>query len=178
MNKSLTLMALVGLFGLNLLYGQTAEAAQAPNYQKYCSTYHKGSFPNSFRATGEPICTKRTSRLSMMHYRVNVGEACRLTTGSRAFRRTGRGKYLCLGKGGAPRVTFPDVAPNYRKYCQTYHRGSFVNTLRATQEKICTTRTSQYRMVHNRINLAEACRLTTGKRTFRRYGPGKVRCTR
>ena len=178
MNNRLFLLVLISFFGTNLIYIKPADAAQAPNYKRYCNTYHKGSFPNSFRSTGEPICTKRTSRLSMMHYRVNVGEACRLTTGSRSFRRTGRGKYSCLGRSTKSRVAFSGVTPNYRKYCKRKHKGSFVNTLRATKEKICTTRTSQYRMVHNRINLAEACRITTGKRTFRRYGPGVVRCNR
>ena len=65
--------------------------------------------------------------------------------------------------------------PNYRSYCARMHPGSFVNRLRTTGEYICTQR-SRYQMRHYRVNLARACRLTTGSYTYRNFGRGYVLC--
>jgi hypothetical protein len=154
-----------------------ATTGRAPDYARYCRTYHRGGFVTFTKGMRDPQCTLRTSRYSLRHYRIPVAEACRLTTGSRAFRRVAVGRYVCLGRGRpapAPRAT--GVTPNYARYCATFHRGSFANVNRVTREHICTLRTSQYRVLHYRINYAGACRLTTGSTRFRRYGPGVVRC--
>ena len=156
-----------------------AVAGRTPDYARYCRTYHRGAMVSYTRGTREPLCTLRTGQYQQRHYRIRVAEACRLTTGSRAFRRVAVGRYVCLGRGRpAPTPRATGVAPNYARYCATFHRGSFANRNRVTREYICTRRTSNYRVMHYRINLAGACRLTTGSTRFRRYGPGVVRCFR
>lgn len=67
------------------------------------------------------------------------------------------------------------VSPNYARYCQSVHPGSFVNRFRATGAYICTKR-SRYQMRHYRINLARACQLTTGNTRYRNFGGGFVKC--
>ena len=67
------------------------------------------------------------------------------------------------------------VSPNYTRYCQVTHPGSFVNRLRTTGAYICTQR-SRYQMRHYRINLARACQLTTGNTRYRNFGRGFVQC--
>lgn len=67
------------------------------------------------------------------------------------------------------------VSPNYTRYCQTTHPGSFVNRFRTTGEYICTRR-SRYQLRHYRINLARACQLTTGNTGYRNFGRGFVQC--
>jgi hypothetical protein len=154
----------------------TAEAATAPNYRSYCARYHRGSFVNYMRGTRQPICTIRRGRYQLMHYRINVGQACRLTTGSAAFVRRGW-SYVCIGRrrvgsGGVIR----QVRPNFSRYCGRYHRGSFVNSFRGTGQPICTRRIGRYQLRHYRINIAEACRLTTGLRAWRRVAVGRYVC--
>ena len=65
-----------------------------PNIQGYCSRYHRGSFANTMRANGAPICTLK-NHYSMMHYRVNLNTACRLAGGNGRYQQVAYGNYRC-----------------------------------------------------------------------------------
>ncbi len=180
--RGLLLAAAMGLPAL-LVPAAPADAQNVrPNYAKYCRTYYPGSIVNRFRGSNEPICTRIIGRYTRYHYRINIGEACRLTTGSRAFRRVGAGRYVCLGRRrGISRPTLRgrlDGPPNYAKYCRTYYPGSIVNYMRLTREPLCTRILGPLQRMHYRINIAQACRLTTGSPRYVRVASGQYRCFR
>ena len=158
----------------------SAEAAVQPNYARYCQSIHPGSFVNRMRATGDYICTQR-SRYQLRHYRINLARACQLTTGNTRYRNFGRGFVQCANRRTVRQPYTPSRAvsvrggPNYARYCQLTHPGSFVNRMRATGEYICTQR-SRYQLRHYRINLARACQLTNGSTRYRNFGRGFVQC--
>lgn len=171
-----------GLFAVSSLSASgTAEAApRQPNYGAYCARMHPGSSVNRLNTTGEYICTQR-SRLQMRHYRVNLAQACQLTTGTPSYRNFGRGYVLCNERRivtpsprtlprPAPRPSgFVMRAPNIGAYCARMHPGSVVNRFRATGEYICTLR-SRLQMRHYRINMAQACMLSWRTTSFRYVG--------
>jgi hypothetical protein len=169
--------------------GQAEAAPRQPNYRAYCARAYPGSSANRLRTTGEYICTRR-SRLQMRHYRVNLAQACQLTTGNPTYRNFGRGYVLCNERRVAtpnPRLNPRPAAgprsaggafraPNLRAYCARQHPGSFLNRLRTTGEYICTQRT-RLQMRHYRINLARACMLTWRTPSFRYVGSrGNPQC--
>jgi hypothetical protein len=171
-----------GLFAASSLpLSGTAEAApRQPNYGAYCARMHPGSFVNRLNTTGEYICTQR-SAYQLRHYRVNLAQACQLTTGNPSYRNFGRGYVLCNERRVVtyvPRVQ-PRVqprpsrivmrAPNISAYCARMHPGSFVNRFRATGEYICTQRFN-YQLRHYRINMAQACMLSWRTTAFRYVG--------
>lgn len=166
-----TLVVAAGLGGAG--FTKPAEAAVAPAFNKYCQKYHRGSFVNSFRANGAPICTLKT-HYSMRHFRINIGTACRLAGGNGRYRQVAYGRYQCTRGRTNPRVG-RWVAPNIRGYCQRYHRGSFVNHMRANGSPICTLRASRS-MMHYRVNLNTACRLAGGNGSYQRVSFGRYRC--
>ena len=154
-----------------------------PNYARYCNTYYRPSFVNRLRANNEPICTRRVGRYAMYHYRIPIAEACRLTTGNRAFRRVGPGIYRCvvrLGPRALPRPVRPTRAvgraPNYRLYCARYFPGTVAVRQRATREPLCARFVSRYQRFYYRINIRAACRLTTGSARVVRVAAGEYRC--
>ncbi len=168
-----------------------AQAASQPNYSRYCSTVHPGSFVNRMRATGAYVCTTRTHNgLGMLHHRINLARACQLTTGNTRYRNHGQGFIQCQDRAvvrrPAPRpqprpasVPTGQGQPNYARYCNTVHRGSFVNRMRTTGAYVCTMRSHNgLGLTHYRINLARACQLTNGSTSFRNFGNGFVQCQR
>jgi hypothetical protein len=152
-----------------------------PNYARYCNTYYRLSFVNRLRATNEPICTRRIGPYAMYHYRIRIGEACRLTTGNRLFRRIGPGIYRCVVRfvrRPAPRANIPRTgrAPNYRVFCARYYPGTVFTRQRVTREPYCTRFMGRYQRYHYRINVRAACRLTTGSTRVIRVASGIYRC--
>ena len=164
----------------------TAEAAVSPNYNKYCQKYHRGSFVNSMRSNGAPLCTLRTQN-SMTHYRININTACRLAGGTGAYNRVAFGRYQCTTRrvvrnnrnfNKSRNARFRGtVQPNVSGYCQRYHRGSFANYFRATGAPACTLKI-HYSMKHYRVNLNTACRLAGGNGTYYRVAYRNYQCNR
>jgi len=69
---------------------------RAPNVGAYCARMHPGSFVSRFRATGEPICTRRFN-YQLRHYRINFAQACMITWRTTNFRFVGgRNNPQCL----------------------------------------------------------------------------------
>lgn len=112
-------IAAIALFALaSIVAFEAPAAAQAKvdaDFAKYCRT----KFPNSIpvRRGNRRFCNQRGTLQG-----VDLGEACRLTTGSRRYEQDGA-RVLCLrGSGGAaPRRA---GEPDFRRYCRTRHPGS------------------------------------------------------
>ena len=153
-----------------------AEAAVSPAFGKYCQKYHRGSFVNSYRANGAPICTLK-NHYSMRHFRINIATACRMAGGTGRYSQVAYGRFSCVTRTAnrTNRRVGRWVAPNIRGYCQRYHRGSFVNHMRANGSPICTLRAS-HSLMHYRVNLNTACRLAGGNGRYQRVSYGRYRC--
>lgn len=178
--------ALVCALPLSLLAVSAPASAQArlvpPDYARYCNTYYRPSFVNRLRATNEPICTRRVGRYAMYHYRIPIAEACRLTTGSRAFRRVGPGVYRCVvalsrpAPGRRTAIIARGRPPDYRRYCARFFPGTFPVRQRVTRLPLCARIISRYQRLYYRINIRAACRLTTGSTRVVRVAAGEYRC--
>ena len=169
-----TLVVAAGMGSIG--FASQAEAAVNPAFSKYCQKYHRGSFVNSYRANGAPICTLK-NRYSMRHFRINIGTACRLAGGTGRYSQVAYGRYRCATRTAnrTNRRAVRWVAPNIRSYCQRYHRGSFVNHMRSNGSPLCTLRAS-HSMKHFRVNLNTACRLAGGTGRFQKVSYGRYRC--
>jgi hypothetical protein len=147
-----------------------AEAA-APNYQHYCAKRFPGSFVSRHNATGELLCTVR-STYSLMHYRLNYAEACNMQYGSPNFRRFGPGNVDCTGRTaagpGRQRVlSFGDM----NNYCARAFRNASANYSEPYGRWVCTVRTNNgLGLMHYTANLAQACQVNAGTFRFQQTG--------
>jgi hypothetical protein len=161
------------LAALALAVGGTAFAgsahAVAPDYQKYCSQQHPGSFVTRNRATNEAMCTLR-SAYSLVHYRINIAYACQLTTGSAAARSTGGGNFDCVG-GSTTTARNGQVMHqgHYQRYCNGAGGGqaSFSYQL---NDWVCSLKTAWNRLEHRRVNYGQACYANFGSSSPRAVG--------
>ena len=160
----------------------TAEAAVSPNYQRYCNTYHRGSFVTVNRITGRRMCTRRTyNGYGLLHRRINLASACRLTTGSTAYRIYGRGFVQCGRRRVINRPIYgvAQRAPNLSGYCRRYHGYASANYSYRLRRWICTQRVNGgYGLRHYTINMARACYVTYRTTAVRYLGgdPRHPRC--
>jgi hypothetical protein len=173
MSRHLARFAAAALvLGAGIAAASSAHAV-APNYQRYCSTHHPGSFVNRLLATGEPVCTLRTyGGYGLMHYRINYGEACRLTNGSFAFRGTGAGVDCTGAANPSGRVLTQN---DYQKYCQrTYGNGAMASFSFPRNAWLCTVRTyNGLGLMHYHANIAAACSVNYGTSRFVRLGDNR-----
>jgi len=150
--------AIAGLAVASIAASERPAVAQGKldaDFAKYCRT----KFPNSIpvRRGNRRFCNQRGTLQG-----IDLGEACRLTTGSRRYERDGA-RVLCLrgSAAGAPRRTTGE--PDYRRYCRTKHPGSiYVRRASARQPGGIAHQCRQPGRVqgyvlHN-IDLAAACR--------------------
>lgn len=159
--------------GAGLAAASTSAHAVAPNYQKYCATHHPGSFVNRILTTGEPVCTLRTyGGYGLMHYRINYGEACRLTNGSYAYRGTGAGVDCTGAANPSGRVLTQN---DYQRYCvRAYGPNAMASFSYPRNAWLCTVRTyGGYGLMHYHANIAAACQVAYGTSRFVRLGDNR-----
>jgi hypothetical protein len=180
---------IAGLAIASIAAGGTSAVAQAKvdaDFAKYCRTHYPNSTP-ALRGIRH-FCNQRGTLQG-----VDLGEACRLTNGSRRYELDGA-RVLCLSgpSTGGPRQTAGE--PDFQRYCRTkYPNSTYVRRPASRQPggiaHLCRQpgRVQGY-VLHN-IDLAAACRqshgvsgyviagnrvvcgLARGSSTRRRYSP-------
>lgn len=171
--------ALAGLVpGLALILLAAAPAAPAlaqskvdADLSKYCRTKFPNSAPTIRRGV-DHYCNRGGSLQG-----IDLAEACRLTTGSRRYERLGA-RVLCLKtRAGAPRPSARTDA-DFARYCRAKYPNSGYRRLptRRGVKHVCR-QVNAHGATNQGIDLAEACRMTTGSRRYRRVGH-RVLCVR
>ena len=163
---------ILATLGLALIGGAAFAApshAAAPDYQRYCSQQHPGSFVTRNRITNDPMCTLR-SAYSLVHYRINISYACQLTTGSPSARAIGGGNYDCLGGRSTASANGRVMSQShYQNYCNRAGGGqaSFSYQL---NDWVCSVKTAWNRLEHRRVQYGQACVANFGQSSPRAVG--------
>lgn len=174
LSSTIRIGAIAGAAIASIAAGGTAAVAQAKvdaDFAKYCRT----RFPNSTPALRgiRRYCNQRGTLQG-----VDLGEACRLTTGSRRYERDGA-RVLCLrpARGGRPAGRRVAGEPDFRRYCRTKYPNSIYVPRSGRVTHLCRQpgRVQGY-VLHN-IDLAAACRLTHGVGGYVRSG-NRILCRR
>jgi hypothetical protein len=184
MTKRITLCAASAAAGLAALIAVagTADAAVSPNYARYCASQHPGSFVTTSNLTGEKLCTQRTYRgYGLRHYRINLALACRLTTGSTAYRKYGRGFVQCGTRRASvrPRAHISQRTPNLAGYCRRIYGYATASYSYRLRRWVCSKRTNNgLGLRHYTVNMARACYLSYRTTAVRYIGndPRYPRC--
>lgn len=184
MTKRITLCAASAAAGLAALIAVagTANAAVSPNYARYCASQHPGSFVSTSNLTGEKLCTQRTyGGYGLRHYRINLALACRLTTGSTAYRNYGRGFVQCATQASVPNPG-PRVAertPDLTGYCRRLYYGAQASFSYQLRRWVCSQRTyNGLGLRHYTVNMVQACVMSYRTTAVRYIGndPRYPRC--
>jgi hypothetical protein len=177
----LTSTAVATLF-LALLGISPVEAApgKAADFNKYCRTKYPNSVYQIDRTRWGPrhIC-RQTGAGGATKQGIDYAEACRLTTGSRRYRKNGQ-SILCnasKGKTRSPKASTKSKA-DLNQYCRVkYPNSSYrAQKTRWGLRHICR-QVNAGGYTNQPINLSDACRRTNGSRKFTKIGNG-VYCGR
>ena len=148
-----------------------AQAKVDADFAKYCRTHFPNSLPT--RRGNRRYCNQRGTLQG-----VDLGEACRLTTGSRRYERDGA-RILCLrparGGGTAGRRTVGE--PDFRRYCRTRYPNSTYVRRAGRVTHLCRQPGRVQGYVMHNIDLAAACRQSHGVSGYVRSG-NRILCRR
>ncbi len=161
--QALPVLAL-SAFALSIVAAPGAQAAVQPRVVADLSKYCRTKFPNStptIRRGVDHYCNRGGSLQG-----IDLAEACRLTTGSRRYERMGA-RVLCFKtRAGAPRPG-PRTDADFAKYCRAKYPNSVYRRLPTARgvKHVCR-QVNAHGATNQGIDLAEACRMTTGSRRY------------
>lgn len=176
-----------------------AAAAVPANLQGYCNRFFPNStFQMQFTQWGPRYQCRQVNAYGYTLQGIDPGAVCRWQTGNSAFRASGR-QVQCNGQIARSSYTVPNqgfttqnaapqtnsqpvrraTSPNLNAYCSRTYYGSVANFSYQLNSWICTQRTNGgYGLRHYRVNFGLACRMTTGRTSFRFVGDRRrVQCT-
>ncbi|MEJ2121470.1 MAG: hypothetical protein P8Z76_12320 [Alphaproteobacteria bacterium] len=165
---------IAGIAVVSITDGAPPAAAQAKvdaDFAKYCRTHFPNSLPT--RRGIRRFCTQRGTLQG-----VDLGEACRLTTGSRRYERDGA-RILCLRPKRGGRTTRRRTVgePDFRRYCRTKYPNSTYIRRAGRVTHLCRQPGRVQGYVMHNIDLAAACRQSHGVSGYVRSG-NRVLCRR
>lgn len=185
-------IGILGTLGIGAVaaLGVPTAAAQTggqPDLGHYCRAHHGAQATVEYNAErGAWVCAEQRGYVRRL-YRVDFGEACKLTFGARGFRSEGANAH-CYGAVSrvAPDTTPPrrhlggrgayrQVIPNLSAYCRkTYGRRARVAFDRASGLYACVQGRSR---AYRRIDMAAACYQTVHTTNYRFDGDRReIRC--
>lgn len=162
--------AVVTLSALAIL-NTSAVAATAPDYNRYCRTKHPNSTVRTLATRwGLKRVCRQVNAGGFTNQGIDLGEACRLTTGSAAHIKRG-GRVVCTGKKKQNTARGAGSAPNLARYCRRNYPNSRYRRLLTRHGARHVCRQPGVRGFTNHpIDLARACRQSTGQHGYRKIG--------